>query len=265
MIVPLPVFVDYLDYLDRHTPSTVLPWACPVPYFGAASEASVATVGINPSNLEFTDNRGRELEGQARRLPTLRSLGISSWADADSRHVEQLVAGCNRYFMIRPYNRWFGVLERVLSPIGYTYYGEEPSACHIDMVAFATRNKWSSLSSYDRGSLLEGTRYGFAELMAHTPTQLLVLNGRSVVRAFEASAGITLDATRVRSWDLRRSNGITPGIAYAGSTDEFAGIPLGRTLTVVGFNHNLQSSFGVTSAVIEGVGMWLASLGCEGR
>ena len=69
-------------------------------------------------------------------LPTLRSLGINSWADADSRHVEQVVAGCNRYFMIRPYNRWFGVLERVLSPMGYTYYGEEPSACHIDLVAF---------------------------------------------------------------------------------------------------------------------------------
>ena len=257
------LFVDYLDYLDRHMPSTVLPWACPVPYFGVASEVPFATVGINPSNLEFTDSRGRELEGPSRRLPTLRSLGIESWADASSWHVEQVVTGCNRYFTVRPYDRWFGVLERVLNMINATYYGASPSACHIDLVAFATRNKWSSLSIRDRNELLEGTRYGLAELLKLMPAQVLVLNGRSVVRAFEESAGVTLDATRVRSWDLRRSNGSIPGMAYVGLIDQFAGIPLGRTLMVTGYNHNLQSSFGVTSQVIEGVGIWLASVARE--
>ena len=261
--MPFPLFVDYLDYLDHYMPSTVLPWACPVPYFGAASVASVATVGINPSNLEFTDSRGRELEGQARRLPTLRSLGIRSWADADARHIEQVITGCNRYFMVRPYDRWFRVLERVLNLVDSTYYGTSPSACHIDLVAFATREKWSSLSIHDRNSLLEGTRYAFAELMKLMPTQVLILNGRSVVRAFEESAGITLEAARVRSWDLRRSNGVVPGVAYVGLIDELAGIPLDRSLMVAGYNHNLQSSFGVTSGVIEGIGMWLASLARE--
>ena len=258
--MPFPVFVDYLDYLDRETPSTVLPWACPVPYFGSASAASVVTVGINPSNLEFTDSHGRELEGQARRLPTLRSLGIESWADADSRHIVQLVTGCNHYFKVRPYNRWFGVLERVLNTINHTYYGDRPSACHIDLVAFATRDKWSSLSTHQRNSLLRDTRRGFAELMELIPAQILVLNGTSVVRSFEASAGITLDSRRVKSWDLRRPNGVIPGIAYVGLIHEFAGIPLSRRLMVAGYNHNLQSSFGVTSGVIEGVSRWLEML-----
>lgn len=255
----LPIFIDYIDYLDRRNPRAVLPWACPVPYFGAASEASIATVGINPSNLEFMDSHGRELEGHLRRLPTLRSLGISSWANADSRHVGEVVEGCNGYFISRPYNRWFGVLERVLGMSSYTFYGERPSACHIDLVAFTTTDKWSTLSSHDRRSLLEGTRHIFAQLIKCMPIQSVVLNGISVVRAFEASTGVLLDSTREPSWDLQQSNGVIRGISYVGSIDEFAGVMLGRTVMVKGFNHNLQSSFGITSSVIDSIGTWLAS------
>ena len=258
-----PIFVDYFDYLDRRSPSSVLPWACPVPYFGAAPTAALATVGINPSNLEFVDNAGRELEGEARRLPTLRSLGIRRWADADSRHIGQVVGGCNHYFETQPYNRWFGVLERALRLADCTYYGKDPSACHVDLVAFATRQKWSSLSVRERNQLLDNTSHGFALLIRSMPTEVLVLNGRSVVQAFETLARVTLEATRIPSWDLPRTNGVIPGFAYVGSIDEFAGVPLGRTLMVAGLNHNLQSSFGVTSTVIEGVGKWLASLTCE--
>ena len=256
----LPIFADHFDHLDRCTPSPVISWACPVPYFGDACAAAVATVGINPSNLEFMDNSGRELDGQARRLPTLRSLGLRSWAHADSRHLRQVVASCTSYFERRPYDRWFGVLERILRPAGCTYYGQDPSACHVDLVAFATRRKWSSLLGRERRHLLDSTSEGLALLVRSMSAQVFVLNGSSVVRAFEISARTTLEPVRNRSWDLPRRVGSVPGLAYMGSINELAGVPLGRTLTVVGFNHNMQSSFGVTSKVIEEVGEWLASV-----
>ena len=41
----------------------VIPWSCPVPSFGDFSQATVATLGLNPSNREFVDESGKELEG----------------------------------------------------------------------------------------------------------------------------------------------------------------------------------------------------------
>ena len=256
----LPVFADCVDYLDSRTPNPVIPWACPVPYFGSAHSAEVATVGINPSNLEFMDNSGRELEGPARRLPTLRSLGLSHWGDADSEHLRQIVASCDRYFENKPYVRWFGVLERVLEPAGYTYFGGEPSACHLDLFAFATRYKWGSLAPRQRRRLLDSTGDVLALLISILPVQVLVLNGKSVIQAFETLTQCSLDPMPMRSWDLPRAGNVVSGFAYLGSISHVAGIPLGRSMTVAGFNHNLQSSFGVTSMVIEEIGDWLASI-----
>ena len=256
----LPVFAEYVDYLDYSTPHPVIPWACPVPYFGSALSADVATVGINPSNLEFVDKRGRELDGHDRRLPTLSSLGLSRWGDADSEHLRQIVASCDSYFENKPYVRWFRVLERVLGPAGCTYFGREPSACHLDLFAFATRHKWGSLSPRMRRTLLESTSEAFALLIRTIPAQVLVLNGKSVVQAFESLAQCSLQPVPVKSWDLPRTGDAVSGFAYVGSIGDMAGIPLGRSIFVAGFNHNLQSSFGVTSMVIEEIGDWLASL-----
>lgn len=255
-----PVFADHLDQLARRRPAAVIPWASPVPYFGAAPSSVVATVGINPSSLEFLDEGGHELDGNARRLPTLRSLGLQRWADADSRHLRRVVSSCGAYFNGQPYERWFGVLERVLSPSGITYYGPEPSAAHLDLVAFATRQKWSSLPFQERRRLLASTSAPFAMLIRFMSARVLVLNGRSVVEAFESSGRAEFEPVRMKSWDLPRAATDVPGFAYVGRIDRFAGVPLGRVVTVVGFNHNLQSSFGVTSTVVDEIGVWLASL-----
>ena len=55
----------------------MIPWSCPVPAFGDLLNSFVATLGLNPSNREFVDEEGNELEGAARRLHTLRSLSLS--------------------------------------------------------------------------------------------------------------------------------------------------------------------------------------------
>src|SRR6266404_1443749 len=78
--------------------ANVIPWSCPVPSFGDLSGSRLATLGINPSNREFVDSSGNELDGPSRRLHTLKSLGLSRWSDANSGHVQSIVDSCRTYF-----------------------------------------------------------------------------------------------------------------------------------------------------------------------
>jgi hypothetical protein len=127
------------------------------------------------------------------------------------------------------------------------------------LVPYATTSKWGSLSSAGQRTLLDATKDALARLLRESKLELLVLNGRSVVREFEQLTEVELDCSSMEEWALPRSTGLpVRGYAYFGYVDYIAGIDLGRRVTVVGYNHNLQSSYGVTSAVISSIGSWLA-------
>ena len=48
------------------------------------------------------------------------------------------------------------------------------------------------------------------------------------------------------------------GFAYEGIVNDLSGMQLDREILVLGFNHNIQSSFGVTKHVIEAIRRWIA-------
>jgi hypothetical protein len=243
-----------LDSLDSLKRPEVLEWACPVPFFGQIRSSAVATVGINPSNREFVDSAGYALDATNRRLPTLDSLSIRQWSDATGAHVREVVDSCERYFANNPYRLWFDVLERMLSAGGHSFYSGR-RACHIDLVAFATRTKWGELDRDVQRELVEQGRRAMAEMIRDSPVGMLVLNGRSVVREFENFANTKLTATEVASWTLPRSSGRgVVGISYRGTISTIGDIDLDRQVTIFGYNHNLQSSFGVTSVVMRRIG-----------
>ena len=172
----------------------MIPWSCPVPCFGDLTTAGVATVGINPSNREFLDEFGEELEGDARRLPTLKSLGLSCWADLEATQLRELINACLEYFRRNPYDRWFSTLERILQKIGGTFYGDAPSACHLDLVPYATTVKWGLLPSLDRRELMQTNIDALGLLLRDSHVEVLILNGQSVVSQFEASTGVSLNS-----------------------------------------------------------------------
>jgi hypothetical protein len=164
------------------------------------------------------------------------------------------------YFHRNPYDRWFRVLEQVLAPSGFTFYGHQPTACHIDLFPFATADKWGALSSSEQRRLLDVSGDALGTLIRDSRLQVLILNGRSVVDHFELLAGVCLERCQIQSWSLPRSRGpAVAGVAYSGEVHEIGGVHLARSLRVVGYNHNLQSSFGVTSQVIADIGRWLVS------
>ena len=240
--------------------SAIIPWACPVPFFGEPAGARLATVGINPSNNEFVSAAGGELNLQAQRLPTLKSLQLQSWKHATTKHVRQILIACRRYFDGNPYHRWFGVLERLLLPTGVSFYGKLPSAFHIDIVPWATKKKWGQLGVGERQAILNSCGRSLAHVLQSAQAlELIVLNGSSAVRNFETVLGRKLETTIVHEWTLPRSSGPdVPGISYHAIVESIGSHSLGRSITVAGYNHNLQSSYGVSRDVLRSIAGWVA-------
>lgn len=231
-----------------------------MPYFGRLAQSTLATLGINPSNREFVDVMGEELDGGRRRFPTLGSLGLRTWADASSVDVTAILSACDQYFSGNPYSRWFDTLDALVRPAGASYYSLDSPAAHLDLVPYATHVKWGALRSGQQRALLECGRDLLASLLRDSKVELLVLNGASVVREFKEVAGVDLARAPSPAWDLARqgSRGVR-GMAFSGSVDRVGAIDLGRSIAVVGFNHNLQSSFGVTKRAIEAIAQWVAT------
>lgn len=239
--------------------SNVIAWGCPVPTFGDICQATVATLGLNPSSREFVDSSGNELEGRQRRLHTLRSLGLKRWDDADDNHLSQLVDACRFYFAANPYLGWFGYLEEILAAAASSYHGVRPTACHLDLIPYATKCKWTELTVKQRSTLLEHTADTLGHLLRASPIRVVVVNGMSVVRNLERLSGVTFEEIPMRNWTLprQRSDGVM-GFAYHGTIHEVAGVKLTGAVEVVGYNHNIQSSFGVTKAVKVAIRDWVS-------
>ena len=253
----LATLIDRLDS-DAVIGTDIIPWSCPVPAFGDLSNPQLATLGINPSHREFLDPSGEELQGELRRFHTLESLGLEAWAEADSRHLELILDTYRSYFSCNPYDAWFKKLDFAISGANVSYYDSPSSACHLDLVPFATIRRWTELSGQQRASLLELSGDALGMILRDSQVRVLVLNGSSVVKGFQSIAGVSLQSEEIPAWSLeRRSSAHVKGVAYTGVVETVSGIKLDRQLKVLGFNHNLQSSFGVTMEVINAIREWV--------
>lgn len=242
----------------------VIPWGSPVLSFGDPDRARIATLGLNPSNREFVDENGIELAPRMRRFHTLSSLGIRRWSDVATMHVNRILDSFRSYFRTNPYDRWFRVLDQLLSATSLSFYHPVRHACHLDLVPFATSRKWTELSSAQRAILLRTSGDTLGLLLRDSPIDVLVLNGRTVVETLQELTGVSFDAQQIPRWSLPRRRGAgVKGIAYKGWISRVGGVDLHRPVHVLGFNHNLQSSFGVTTAVKAEIREWLGNAWVE--
>src|SRR3972149_4645165 len=145
MLATLATLVDRLggSAISR---TSVIRWGCPVPSFGDLSNSRVATLGLNPSNREFVDEHGKELRGTSRRFHTLSSLGLTSWSDADARHLRLILETCRSYFLTNPYDWCFRRLDQVVAGANASYYNASCRACHPDLIPYATSRQGTELS-----------------------------------------------------------------------------------------------------------------------
>jgi len=238
--------------------SDVISWGAPIPSFGDPSVATVATLGLNPSNKEFVDSAHQEIQGNERRFHTLCSLGVGDWSSITDRHLDLIEQSCVEYFLRNPYNAWFKPLDAIISGTSTSYYNKLFHAVHLDLIPFATHTKWAALDSVQKKALIEVSSNTLGEIIKLTPIRVLVLNGRTVVESFERIASVRLTPQYMPDWDLNR-NGIASvrGLSYRGFVGKIANIALDKPILVLGFNHNIQSSFGVSLKVRNAIKEWI--------
>jgi hypothetical protein len=257
MQTTLAALIRYLDNSPLAGDS-IIPWSCPVLCFGDPSTSRVATLGLNPSNREFVDDLGRELDGPLRRFHTLSSLGLDNWESANAKHLQLILESYHAYFLRNPYDGWFRKLDYIISGTNASYYEFPSTACHLDLIPYATAQKWTALSHFDRSSLLRHAGNVLGLLLRDCPIEVLVLNGNSVVETFQQISGVQLDKQAMDDWLLpRRSTTGVTGFAYKGFVRTILDVGLERDVLVLGFNHNIQSSFGVTSEVVAAIHRWV--------
>jgi hypothetical protein len=220
----------------------VLPGSTPVVAFGNPHHARVATLGLNPSRVEF-EVKGVELHGAARRFETLGALGVSRLVDAPKGAIERVWLRCNNYFHGNPYS-WFRRLEEPLNAVGASYF--EDTACHLDLTQWATDPTWNGLGRRVQERLVGEDADFLREQLRAEPISLLLLNGRSVLTAFERVLGGHLRLVGVPVTD-----GGTTTKLYQGEIER---------VRVLGWTTNLQSSFGVTRVLRAKLAEQLATL-----
>jgi hypothetical protein len=258
MLTTLTTLINRLDS-TAVLRTNVIRWGCPVPSFGDLLNSKVATVGLNPSNREFMDKFGNELQGVSRRFHTLQSLGLNSWSDVDARHLSLILDSCRIYFFENPYNTWFKRLDFIVSGTNASYYNKSNRACHLDLIPYATTQKWTELNNSQRESLLAIAGDTLSLLLRDSPVRIIILNGQSVVDKFQEIFSISLDKKEMTSWSLpRQSRSNVNGFAYRGIVDNLSGISLGHKVLVLGYNHNIQSSFGVTTKAVQAIRRWVS-------
>lgn len=253
------ILIDRLQ-ADALKETNVIPWGAPVPAFGDLWRSKIATLGLNPSNREFVDDCGNELDGTNRRFHTLRSLNLRWWSETESEHFDLMVESCTSYFSKNPYDRWFKKLDYIIEGTGASYYSAlfKSPACHLDLIPYATACKWTELNKLQRTTLLEFNADTLGELLRDSNVSAIILNGKSVIETFCHVTNAKLETEVMHEWMLpRRTSAGVLGHAYEGSVSSIAGIDLEREIEVFGFNHNLQSSFGVTKRVMDSIRKWL--------
>ncbi|EJP17943.1 MULTISPECIES: hypothetical protein [Leptospira] len=255
MLESLLKSLDDPDLISNH----VLPWGSPIPVFGDVSNSRVATLGLNPSNREFMDADGKELEGEKRRFHTLKSLNISSWSRVKQKHLDLIDHSYRNYFNKNPYDSWFRILDKIISGTKASFYNKSNKACHLDLVPYATSCKWAELSGKQQTRLFQKAGDTLAFMLRESSIRVIVLNGKTVVDAFQKISNQALEKELIPEWTLPRRSGIgVPGFSYKGIINQINGQKLRENIYILGFNHNLQSSFGVTNVVKNSIQDWIS-------
>lgn len=208
----------------------VLPQSLPVVSFGDPGTAAVATLSLNPSWREFLTPSAEWPAGGERRLASLHSMGVKDPGELDAGQVGQVVAESYGYFQgNNPYWLWFGWLERLLTSSGAGSY-RDGSACHLDLVQWATRPAQGELPAEAWQRLVNEDREFLRWQLAHANVSVVLLNGASVIAGL-LTAGLAGDLAEDRleypakkgTGHLRVFRGVSDGVRFLGWNRPLAG------------------------------------------
>ena len=190
----------------------------------------MATVSLNPSWREFLAPSGEWLTGSKRRLASLHWIGATDPGELDDAQVSRVVAESYGYFRGGNWYRlWFGWLERLLAGSGAGSY-LDGSACHLDLVQWATRPAQGELAAAAWQRLVDEDREFLRWQLTHSNVSVVLINGASVVDGL-LDAGLVSDMAEDRldypvkegTGHLRVFRGASDGIRFVGWNRPLAG------------------------------------------
>lgn len=230
---------------------SVISGSTPVISFGDFTSAKVATLGINPSCKEFLSGKTFLKTGK-KRLVDYDSLGLKRNEKVKPEHVDAIWLGCKNYFSAsaNPYMVWFGQLDQIIRQAGFSYL--DGSACHLDLVQWATNPVWGNLSKREQSGLLAADLDFFLWQSEMPNIQLRLLNGRTAINSFMEFTEFKLQ--KVDQIKFKNGERIQPIDLFKGQGRH--GEP------VLGWSINIQSARlkqGVKPKVINLLGQWVAS------
>jgi hypothetical protein len=220
--------VRLCERLRRPPSPSSVPGSLPVLFFGDLFTAQAATVGINPSQREYLDRMGVELQGPGRRFETLSSLGASDRASLTDAQCHRAVTTMRCYFHPgKPVFKWFIPLQRVLRGMGLGY--RHGDVTHLDLVQESTNPTWSELQRVQRAEAQALRRQDEAFLrwqLEAYPLREIICNGLTPLHEVQRLLG----STATRSGTLARVTWHVGTATIAGRRVGIAGwnIPLTR-------------------------------------
>lgn len=230
----------YITYrlTQIHVTPSIVADSTPVLGFGDFLNASVATLGLNPSKNEFLDSNGQLLVGAHAHLESLQSLAIPNMLHATSIHHRKILDGCLNYFKGNNPFSWFNGFNPFMQALGVSY--QSGTACHLDLFQTATDPIWSNLANPEKKHYIKQEGWFCLEQLSNHNIKKVLLNGRSVINEFQVLSGVLLHSTPITS--------------PCGGTFDFVSGTLTRGQSIVevrGWSFNIQSGRGVTTAMCQ--------------
>ena len=224
--------------------SAIVDGSTPVVFFGNIKKSTVATLGINPSKNEFKNN-STLLIGREMRFETLTSLSASNLSGLTNSQVQKVYDTCLRYFKANPYRKWFDQLQNnILEKFSVSYYSD--TACHLDIVQWATDPIWRSLDYTTKYQLIQSDIDFLATQLNDEKIEILLINGIEATGIFLKHFKPTLikqdklvvanKTCNVYQFDLQLSN---------------------KQIKTYAWSNNLQSTVGLTNQMRTEIGNWI--------
>jgi len=164
-----------LDKISEPLPTKVkiVEGSIPIVFFGNVEKAVIATLSLNPSNIEFEHNG-------VRRCVDRKHLKVSDRQKLTREQAESVYQSLLLFFQVNPYKTWFNPMNKLFQSKGFEYYNDK--IVHLDISPWATSNKWDSLSREERESIIDTSI--IKEVIEKRGIKKLFINGKTAFNVF---------------------------------------------------------------------------------
>jgi hypothetical protein len=187
-----------LDKISEPLPTNIniVDKSIPIVFFGNVEKAEIATLSLNPSNIEFEHNGPR-------RCVDRKELNVLNHQKLTREQAEIVYESLLIFFKVNPYKTWFNPMNKLFQNKGYEYYNDK--IVHLDISPWATSNKWDKLSLEEKNSIIDTSI--IKNVIEHRGIKKLFINGKTAFNVFYTTLNIEEKDIKKSSFDYTTVNG----------------------------------------------------------